>query len=133
MILFLDDQAARRARFLREYPMATRASTAAVAIHFLTQACNNGGMQPIICLDHDLGGTGDCEPCGANCGCAVVEHICHLVRCEFRAPRLVVLHSYNAPAAQRMQARLHEAGVNAVLAPFNATRFWAEIAEILNA
>jgi hypothetical protein len=121
-ILFLDDDQARRARFLSEWPCAHIASTVGVANHLLDKAAAEQSPYDVVCLDHDLGGTGDVEPCSAACGCAVVDTILH--HGVAAQARIIVIHSYNETAAAGMADRLAGAGARVVMAPFNSGLFW---------
>jgi hypothetical protein len=121
-ILFLDDDQARRARFLSEWPCAHLASTVGVANYLLDKAAVEQSPYDVVCLDHDLGGTGDVEPCSTTCGCAVVDTILH--HGIAAQARLIVIHSYNEKAAEGMADRLVGARARVVLAPFGTGLFW---------
>lgn len=69
-------------------------------------------------LDHDLGG----EQHGASherSGYVVAEAIPTMDR----PPRMVIVHSFNAPGAGKMIAALGNAGIPCVWAPFGPTAF----------
>ena len=73
----------------------------------------------MIFLDHDLGGEVYVDSDIENCGMEVVRWF-EEVRPDFKG--MIIIHSWNAPAAYDMEARLSRAGYTVRRTPFG--RFW---------
>jgi len=124
-ILFLDDDTARVSVFLElangEHDVFV-ATTAEAAIRWL-----QGGLRfDIAFLDHDLedqhyrdwllGVSKESYQPHERTGLEVARHVCQMP--EGLRPKLVVCHSFNPPARERMVQELRTAGVAVLDAPF---------------
>ena len=115
LILFLDDneQRVQRATNYFEGKTLCVAMNAHVAIEYLRLA-----EEPwdLVMLDHDLGGQVYQNSEEENCGMEVVRYI------ERTRPaiKVIIIHSWNAPAAREMRERLQRAGYDAAYEPFGA-------------
>ena len=107
-ILFLDDDPNRRRLFKAKFPWATIVVTAQECIEELKKDWNYASF------DHDLGDTVFQNPAEENSGSAVVRWI------EEHKPNIgqIIIHSYNASAAQAMRAALIRAEYDVVYLPF---------------
>jgi hypothetical protein len=103
-ILFLDDDAARRTRFLSEHPTAETVETAIECIEALAST-----EWDEVWLDHDLGGEVYVSTRNENTGSSVVRWI---VEHKPSVGKFYV-HSLNTPAAEGMVIDLTRAGYQA--------------------
>jgi ActR/RegA family two-component response regulator len=108
-ILFLDDDPNRARLFKSKFPWATIVETAQECIKELKK-----GDLDFLSADHDLGDTVFQNPADENSGSAVVRWI------EENKPNIgqIIIHSYNASAAQAMRAALIRSGYDVVYLPF---------------
>lgn len=104
-LLFLDDDAQRRVRFTKQFPHAETVETAHECIEALAST-----QWDEVWLDHDLGGQVYVSTEEENTGSGVVRWI---IQHKPTVGRFLV-HSLNAPAAQRMIEDLHDAGYAAI-------------------
>jgi hypothetical protein len=107
-ILFLDDDPNRARLFKSKFPWATIVTNAHDCIEELKKDWN------YFSSDHDLGGQILQNPSEENSGSAVVRWI------EEHKPNIgqIIIHSYNASAAQAMKAALIRAEYDVVYLPF---------------
>ena len=118
-ILFLDDSKERCKTFLSSHPTAEIFHSADTAIERLHRSWTKGEAWDLICLDHDLDDSFD-KPWHENTGMAVAEWLYGAaVGMEVKK---VIVHSLNAPAAERMVHRLREGGYRVEHIPF----FWQQ-------
>lgn len=112
-VLFLDDST-ERLELARAAFECTTVDTAARAIAELRRVHELGEAFDVVYLDHDLGDQFMIAAGTPGHGGDVVDWIVqHEPRIE-----LVVIHSMNAPAAERMHASLTRAGYSARRVPF---------------
>lgn len=107
-ILFLDDDPTRRKLFKSKFPWATIVETAQECIKELEKDWDYASF------DHDLGGIVFQDSREENSGSAVVRWI------EEHKPNIgqIIIHSYNASAAQAMKAALIRSEYDVVYLPF---------------
>lgn len=103
-LLFLDDDPARRARFVSERPHAEAVETAFECIEALAST-----EWDEVWLDHDLGGEVYVSTSNENTGSAVVRWIAQHMP---KVGRFYV-HSLNTPAAEGMVIDLQRLGYQA--------------------
>ncbi len=120
-ILFLDDNESRLNQadnfFGGEELYLPR--TAESAIFFLSK----GLSWDLVMLDHDLGGEIFVGSDREDCGMEVVRYI------ERALPEIeeIIIHSWNAPAANEMRSRLTKQGYNVDYRPFQGLQgVWDE-------
>lgn len=115
-ILFLDDDEDRHARYsLRSIGHEVHhVRTSAEAI----DALKHRGPYDVADLDHDLGGLQMVEPGLVGHGGDVARHLEQNPECA----RIVVLHTFNQPAAFKMAMLMGEAPLAVAYAPFGT---WA--------
>lgn len=80
----------------------------------------------IICLDHDLGGKTFVDSDNEDCGMEVVRYL--VSRRTTPPAKQIIVHSWNAPAADRMVSDLRNAGYEVAHEPF-AMGLWARLKE----
>lgn len=109
-VLFLDDSENRTAAFLLNAADATKLTvkTAVEAIAALSEPWR------IVHLDHDLGGEVYVDSGREDCGMEVVRHMV-ANQCDVG---LVIVHTWNIPAGERMVTELCDAGYRAIGAPW---------------
>ena len=100
-LLFLDDDAQRRARFVSQFPHAETVETAHECIEALASRAWDE-----VWLDHDLGGQVYVSTAEENTGSGVVRWI---IKNQPAVGNFIV-HSLNYAAAQRMIDDLYDAG-----------------------
>ena len=123
-VLVLEDDPQRYRQFKRKLigKGQSYAITAQVAIDKLRDIDYG-----TIFLDHDLGGEQMVDPSGENTGSAVVRWMC-APGCPLDKSAAIIVHSLNAPAAERMVFDLERAGYpNVRHVPF--TQLVAELQE----
>lgn len=111
-VLFLDDDEERIEQFqdrvLRDWQVDV-ARTAQQTIHLLST-----NTYDWVFLDHDLGGTAWNDTRDPNSGSEVVRWMVK----NKPSIKVVVIHSWNTPAATRMQTLLRQAGYDVLRMPF---------------
>ena len=114
--LFLDDDPARAAAFLREHPDATWVQTVPECVEKLAEAWDE------VHLDHDLGGEVYVDPDREDCGMEVVRWLAREPRKHLRRARFTV-HSHNMVAACLMafQGLRDHVGYRVEAKPFGAS------------
>jgi hypothetical protein len=110
-LLFLDDE---EFRHKHAYYGEVEVYHAWNVSEFITQL-HRFGPFPLYSLDHDLA---DEHHAGGhiNCGCIAAKTLCLLGLVK---PELVLVHSYNAPAAKEMVKLLEDAGIEAIWKPYH--------------
>jgi uroporphyrinogen-III synthase len=122
MILFLDDDKYRTAKFRSTVPSAFTAETAGEMIALLKKS----EVVKHLFLDHDLGNEQFVSSEIENCGMEVVRWI------VANKPNIehIVVHSLNGYAAEEMKAKLKDAGYDVERIPF--IRFdWDRIGKLV--
>ncbi len=108
-ILFLDDDERRCNSFRSAVPYATIVNTSAECIEQLGK-----DDWDYVFLDHDLGGEIYCDCSRHDVGMEVVRWITtHNPTIEH-----IIVHTYNAPAGDLMEASLRDASYHVIRAPF---------------
>ncbi len=113
-ILFLDDDPARRAKFLTTNPGAVWVETADDCIRALGEPWDE------IHLDHDLGGEHFVDHERDDCGMAVIRWLCAEPRLHLQSA-LFVIHTHNPGAAIAMMFQLQAMGYIVHERPFGTT------------
>lgn len=118
-ILFLDDSVSRTKTFQRLIPSALCTSTVEEMWGLIqAQSIRPAGARiKYIFLDHDLGNEEGVDSARPDCGMEIVRR---LVENQIWIPYImqIIIHSQNEPAALEMQAKLKDAGYNAIRLPF---------------
>jgi len=110
VILFLDDDAERRRRFLSRNPTALVYESARGTIRRLSA----DEHWSLVSLDHDLGGEVMADSAGPDTGMEVVRWI------VANRPIIdrIICHTFNPVAGPAMVTALREAGYDAAWEPF---------------
>lgn len=126
-VLILDDDPQRHETFLRMFAShdieVRQAFTAQQAINIL----NLTDRFDLVCLDHDLGEFSETLIGEPGCGMDVAEFI-FLHIDQKKLPKQVLIHSWNAPAAKRMEETIRGTGIKVLATPFKAT--WRTVNDI---
>ncbi|MGA9922034.1 MAG: cyclic-phosphate processing receiver domain-containing protein [Isosphaeraceae bacterium] len=112
-VLFMDDDPARGASFLAEYPDAVWVQTAEDCIAHLAEPWDE------VHLDHDLGGDVFVDFERDDCGMAVVRWLCAQPRAHL-AKTWFFVHTHNLNAACLMVLHLEVMGYEVRVRPFGA-------------
>jgi hypothetical protein len=111
-ILFLDDSERRHQEFQKIQYSFWACRTAEETIDRLKGSID---YWDVVLLDHDLGGAVYVNSGREDCGMEVVRYIVE----NTPLIGIVVIHSWNIPAAQRMKHELQQAGYVVVQEPFS--------------
>lgn len=114
--LFLDDDP-ERLRWAKQQLFAVCVSTAQECIDMLGE-----GPWGMVCLDHDLGGESDDPKCEGPDGKTGLDVVRWIVKHRPTVLAGFLVHSLNAPAAERMVDELTKAGYHARRVPFTSMR-----------
>ena len=118
-ILFLDDSGNRTKTFTSLIPSAICAATVPELWNLIEYKLIEVPDARIkyIFLDHDLGQEEGVDSSRPDCGMEIVRR---LVERQAWIPYImqIIIHSHNEPAALEMQAKLRDAGYNAIRLPF---------------
>lgn len=118
-ILFLDDDELRH-----EYAQQELIGHEVEHVRTVPEALTALALRyfDLAMLDHDLGGGEHCAPSNEVSGYEVARRISEG---DVLQPRFVLVHSYNAPGAQRMIAALKAAPLRCAWIPFGPSAFLA--------
>ena len=108
-VLFLDDNKERTKEFSKNVPHAITVSTAEECVDKLKK-----DKFDVCSLDHDLGGEEFVDSGREDCGMEVVRWIMQ----NEPVIELIVVHSWNIPAAKRMTENLRDSGYSVSTSPF---------------
>jgi hypothetical protein len=109
--LFLDDDPARAAVFLRENPAASWVETVDACLARLEERWDE------VHLDHDLGGMTLVDSAQVDCGMEVIRWLCKEPRTHLNGTRFFV-HTHNTAAGLLMVLQMRASGYDAELRPF---------------
>jgi CheY-like chemotaxis protein len=112
-ILILDDSEERMKNFMRRFQgMTDKSVTLCVCVSEAINALEECDRFDTVMLDHDLGS-------GCPEGDEVAKYIAEKLPVDKR-PDVVIVHSHNSAASERMVLRLKEVGIRACHKPFQA-------------
>jgi coenzyme F420-reducing hydrogenase alpha subunit len=115
-VLFLDDMQERHDLVDQSIPANAEVTHVYTAQQAIDSIKFNNSRWDVVCLDHDLGqghGLSDNE---APTGMEVVDYLLDLT--EEKRPAIVVVHTWNAPAGDRMEEKLRQNGYRVIRRAF---------------
>lgn len=114
-VFFIDQDVDRQRLIVNRLPGATICSTAAVAMHLLTLAANNGGLPDIVAIDSDE----------TELATEIIRHLVYLAKNFWKINR-VILHGARIDLAVALAHDLSAVpgGADIRITIFNSPGFW---------